>query len=401
MSEARVYFYCCAEPGNLQEDVISLAEGLRDLGVEYYSNCDYWLQSPRPNDYLFEHVPDVTPQDCDVVVISYTWPQWVSMNGFKLRRQALPPDLFRKNRNYITVYMDNNDGYRTISWEPEYRHFDLILRSKFNLRTWHPDNMRPWAYGLTNRILEATEGGLPFQRRRRAVMVNFNASHPFAYGARRLWSTRLERKVSRVLSIDRTTDDLSTKPHDPYEALMWQQTGGRFSKNYYKRIKETQAVACFCGDVIPAVPFRGAERYLVGGNRAKLHRALYWALSRSAAGVPRAVGCDSFRFWETMAAGAAAINLDLDLYGVKLPVMPQNGKHYLGVDFGKVDSFVEQLREDPMLFKRVGDAGREWVYRHYSPKAVAKRFLEMVHTPAQEPTLATSNSVSVGIDSSD
>lgn len=377
MTNPRVYFYCCNEEGNLQEDVIALAEGLQQLGVQYFSNCDYWLQSLDPDDYLFRHCPEVTHEDCDVVVVSYTWPQWVRMGAFDLRRQPLPAGLFSKRREYTTVLMDNNDGYRTISWEPEYRQFDLILRSKFNPRAWHPENMRPWAYGLTNRITEATQGSLPFRVRRHALLVNFGASHPFKYGARELSRDRLEPKIQRILPVDRTIDELSLEPSDPYESLMWRQTGGRFSRSYYERLKQTQAVACFCGDIIPSVPFRGADRYLLGGNRARLRRMLYSILDWFSAHASRAVGCDSFRFWEALAAGCATINVDLDRYGVELPVMPENGTHYLGVDFARVDAFVERLSDDPFLLERVANAGKQWAELYYSPKATAQRLLAM------------------------
>jgi hypothetical protein len=376
MTNLRVYFFCCNEPGNLQEDVIALAEGLKELGVPYFANCDYWLQSLDPGDYLFKHCPEVSYEDCDIVVVSYTWPQWVRMGTFELRQQPLPANLFRKPRHYITVYMDNNDGYRTISFEPEYRQFDLILRSKFNTRTWHPENMQPWAYGLTNRIIEATRFGLPFRDRRPALLVNFGVSHPFQYATRKLSRCRLEPKLERILQIDRTTDDLSLEPSDPYEALMWRQTGGRFSRSYYGRLTQTQAVACFCGDIIPCLPFRGADRYLVGGNRAKFRKILYSILSWLSAGTPRAVGCDSFRFWEALSAGAAAINVDLGLYGVQLPLMPENGAHYIGVDFERVDTAIDQL-VDTVFRERVADAGRRWAHRYFSPRATAERFLQM------------------------
>lgn len=385
MTNLRVYFFCCNEPGNLQEDVIALAEGLNELGVPFFSNCDYWLQSLDPGDYLFKHCPEISHQDCDIVVVSYTWPHWVRMGTFELRRQPLPPDLFHKPRNYITVYMDNNDGYRTISFEPEYRQFDLILRSKFNARAWHPENMRPWAYGLTNRIIEETRCSLPFRNRRSALLVNFGASHPFQYGARNLSRHRLEPKLQRILQIDRTIDDLSVEPSEPYEALMWHQTGGRFSRAYYERLTRTQAVACFCGDIIPCSPFRGADRYLVGGNRAKLRKMLYSILSRFSAGAPRVVGCDSFRFWETLSAGAAAINIDLALYGLQLPVMPETGTHYAGVDFQRVDTLIDQLADTAFL-ERVADAGRQWAHEYYSPKATAKRFLQICCEVNQQPS---------------
>lgn len=376
MSAPRIYFYCSDETGNLQEDVIALAEGMLELGIPYYSNCNYWLRSTEPNDYLFKHDPNVRHEDCDVVVVSYTWPQWVRMGSFDVRRQPLPVGLFSKGRKYATVYMDNNDGYRTISWEPEYRRFDLILRSKLNQRTWCPENMRPWAYGLNNRIVQATAKAPPFRSRSRTLLVNFGASHPYVYGARDLARSRLEPKIGRLLPVDRTSDDLSIEPSDPFEALMWRQTGGRFSRSYYERLKRTQAVACFCGDIIPSMPFR-PERYLVGGNRAKLRRLFFQSLGLFDPRPPRAVGCDSFRVWEAWAAGCATLNIDLNHYGVQLPVMPEDGIHYLGVDFSRVDDFVNRLREEPSLLERVAGAGRQWAETHYSPKAGAQRFLAL------------------------
>jgi len=274
--------------------------------------------------------------------------------------------------------MDNHDGYRTISWEPEFREFDLILRSKLNQRVWHPENMRPWAYGLTNRVVQATANAPQFASRRRALLVNFGASHPYPYGTRDLARVRFEPRIDKLLPIDRTVDDLSTIPLDPYEAVMWRQTGGRFSRSYYQRLMQNQAVACFCGDIIPPAPYRRAERYLVGGNRAKLRRLSYQALGWLDPRAPRAVGWDSFRFWEALAAGCAAINIDLDRYGVQLPVMPKNGMHYLGVDFARVNAFVERLREEPSALEVSGREGKRWAETYYSPKAVAQRFLDLL-----------------------
>lgn len=376
MSAPRVFFYCCNEPGNLQEDIIAVAEGLRALGIAYYANCDYWLRSTTPGDYLFRKDPNVTHRDCDVVVVTYTWPRWVRMGDFAARERPLPEGLFAPGRTWATVFMDNNDGYHTIAWEPEYRQFDAILRTKFNNRAFHPGNVRPWAYGLTERVIQATEGGLPFNERTRALLVNFGASHPFAYGARDLARQRFEPKIEAVLPLDRTTDDLSAQPLDPYEALMWRQTGGRFSRSYYERLKHTQAVSCFCGHIIPPAPQR-PEGYLVGGNRARLRRLAYEALGTLDPRAPRAVGADSFRVWEALAAGCATINLDLAHYGVEMPVMPVNGTDYLGVDLDRVSPFVDRLIEEPGLLEKVAAQGRAWAQTHYSPAAVARRFLAM------------------------
>jgi len=373
----RIYFFCCNEIGNLQEDVIALAEGLATLGIPYYSNCDYWQRSTRDRDYVFRHSPDVSPQDCDVVVVSYTWPLWVRMGDFRVRRQPLPP-IFQKGRKYITVFMDNFDGYRTVSWEPEFRQFDLILRSKYNQATWHPENCRPWAYGLNERIISATENSAPFEHRKQKILVNFGASHNVIYGARVLARRKFEKQISGRMQIDYTVDDLSMVPSDPYERLMWVQTGGRFNRDYYERLKTTKAVACFCGDIIPGLPFESADSYLVGGGKAILRREAYAILAMLMRKNPRAVGWDSFRFWEAFAASCVAVNIDLDWYGALMPEMPINGRHYIGVRFDRIDDSIGVLQQTDDSLGAIAAAGRRWAELNYSPSAVAHRFLQVL-----------------------
>jgi hypothetical protein len=131
--------------------------------------------------------------------------------------------------------------------------------------------------------------------------------------------------------------------------------------------------------MIPAAPFRGAERYLAGGRRAQLRRSLFELLDRADPRPRRAIQWDSFRFWESLAAGCSAFNIDLAYYGVTLPVMPTNGEHYFGVRFDSVDEMVERLHADPASLERVAAAGREWAIAHYSPAALAQRLLDWVN----------------------
>ena len=377
MNKPYVYFYCRNEEGNLQEDVITLAEGLRELGIPFSGNCDYWLESTAPGDYLIRHDPEIRADDADVIVVSYTWPFWIRMKTFDLVRRPLPEGLFKTGHRYRTVYMDNHDGHRTVSWEPEFRQFDLILRSKLNRRAWHPDNMRPWVLGFTNRILKATSGGAPFERRDRTILINFGASHPYPHGTREIAARTFEPTIGKILSIDRSRDDLEKKPSNAYDALMWWQTGGRYSQRYYERLKNAQAVACFCGELIPPMPYRRPECYLVGGNKAKIRRAFYEMLGRLDPRPGRSVQWDSFRFWETLCAGAVAFNIDLERYGAEIPVMPRNWEHYIGVDFDHVDEVIERLATEMELLARIAAAGCHWALKNYSPIAMAKRFLTL------------------------
>lgn len=379
MSRPLVYFFCRDEEANLQEDVIALAEGLNALGVQHYANTNYWRPSTAPGDYLLRHDPAVTADDCDIVVVSYTWPSWMHHETYQVHRRPLPDGLFKAGRRYRTVYMDSHDGYRTVSWNPEFRQFDLILRAKLNRRAWHPANMRPWVLGLNNRILDATANAGRFDLRAPSLLVNFGASHPYGHGTRDLAAATFEPRMAGLLAIDRTKDDLSSQPSDLFDALMWRQTGHRFSRSYYDRLKRSQAVACFCGDMIPAAPFRNADRYLAGGRHAQLRRLLFEMVDRFDPRPPRAIQWDSFRFWEALAAGSATFNIDLEYYGVALPVMPVNGEHYFGVRFDSVQTTIDRVTRDPGLLERVASAGRSWAIEHYSPRALAQRLLDWAH----------------------
>jgi hypothetical protein len=379
----RVYFYCRNEPGNPQEDVVVLAEGLKELGVPFSGSSDFWLQSTEPGDYLIKHDPEITPDDCDIVVVSYTWPYWIRMKTFDLVRRPLPEGLFKKGRGYKTVYVDNHDGHASVSWEPEFRQFDLVLRSNLNGRAWHPDNMKPWVLGFTNRMLKAVEGQLPFDDRRRVALVNFGASHPYPHGVREKAQAKFLPALEKLMPLDTTKENLAAAPADPYEQLMWQQTATRHSAAYYERLGASQCVACFCGEFIPPMPWRNPEQYLVGGNKAKLKRLFFETLSRADPRPARSVQWDSFRAWESWVAGCATINIDLDIYGPDLPVMPENWTHYIGVDLCRPDKTIERLMDEPELMETVGRQGQEWALRNYHPRAMADRLMKYCESMQQ------------------
>jgi len=371
----RLFFFVNQDEGCLQEDVITLAEGLRELGIPFHANCNYWQETTEPGSWLFRHDPAVRPDDCDVVVVSYFYPYWIRSRTFQELRQPLPDGLFKKGRKYKTVFMDHFDGHRTVSWEPEYRQFDLILRTKLNRRAWHPANLRPWTMPLEKRIIEATRNAPEFGKRRKVMLVNYGASHPYPHGTRDLSAKVFEPKIEAILPIDRTKDDLTKEPQDPYERLMWRQTGYRFSRSYYERLKNSQAVACFCGEIIPPMPFRNPECYLVGGNKAKIRRFFYEMLGKLDPRPARSVQWDSFRFWEALAAGCVAFHIDLERHGVVLPVMPENWKHYIGINLENVEADIERLKAEPDCLERIAAAGKEWANQNYSPKKVTERLL--------------------------
>jgi hypothetical protein len=96
---------------------------------------------------------------------------------------------------------------------------------------------------------------------------------------------------------------------------------------------------------------------------------------------------DSFRAWEAWVADCANINVDLDLYGPELPVMPGNWKHYVGVDLHRPNKAIERLCHDPTILEEVARQGRQWALDHYSPKAMAIRLLGFSGIPSPKPHL--------------
>src|SRR5207249_3019202 len=221
------------------------------------------------------------------------------------------------------------------------------------------------------RIITATAGAPAFAQRSPHVLINFGASHGYAHGAREMAHVCFEPHIDGIFSIDRTKDDLSVEPANSYEALMWRQTGGRFSTSYYERLKRSQAVASFCGELIPPMPFKNPECYLVGGTKAKIRRLLYEAISRLDWRPRRTVQWDSFRFWEALCAGCLVFNLDLHYYGAELPVMPENWKHYIGLRLDKRDNSLDRLIAEWHRLPDIADAGHQWALLNYSPKAMA------------------------------
>ena len=375
----RIYFFCGGEADNFQHEVVLLAEGLRELGMEFFASSNYWRRAAEGK-YLFEESLGVDHRDCDIVIVSSNWFNWIRFDGKRFLPAVSrdhPEQLSDGARRFRSVYIDCNDGYKTVSWRPGFACFDVILRAHFNARCAAPPNVRPWQFGVSGRMLEAIGEPVSWSAREPTVLVNFGASHGVEHSCR-LASQRLLKRGRMIgLRCDRTKDDLLEAPSGSWDRLMWEQTARRHCPAYYARLRRSQACACFCGDLIPPAPHDPGP-LLEGGSRAKLRRR-FWETVRVFDPRPdRIIQWDSWRFWETLAAGAVAFHVDLELHGVKMPVMPRNWEHYVGVDLRRPKATIERILDEPECLERIALQGREWALEHYSPRAVAERFLRLL-----------------------
>ena len=361
-SKLKVFFYCCPtvslEKTPVQWGMICLAEGLKSLGVSFYSDRNCWKISPDAEEYLFNHDPDVTPDDCAIVVIDG---DWCNLGN------SLPKDLFKKNRNYITVYLELFSDAKS-AWKEEFRQFDFIFRAHYNLKFKYPSNFYPWAFGIPNRVLKATSSIPGFSKRDRKLLVNFRIGHPL----RTYVSDNFLPLIQDVLPIDDSVDSFDTPPSEAYDYLQWMQTGKRHYPSYYKRLTNSTACACFGGLFINPWPLDAF------GPKKLIDRVINKTMLTFDLGTGRILNWESMRFWESLAAGCVPFHVDLEKYGAFVPVMPENWRHYVGVDLDNLQETVDRIASEPEILDRISVEGREWALEHYSPEPVALRFLETV-----------------------
>lgn len=348
------------EKSNYQHGLVCLAEGFKELGIEFFASTDYWLFSPEEDVHLLKYNCDVEADNCDIVILCGEY-----LNYYK----EFPKNLFHPKRRYITVYIDMADGIITDSWKPEFRQFDFILKAHYNSRCLYPKNMHPWAFGLTNRILEAVDP-LPFKKRDWQIIANFRVEHFLRDFAKNKFLSCL----SKHIPLDETIDSFEPELSNPYDYLHWSQSGRRHYPNYYERLSRTAVCAGFGGYIIPPFPKninsstgRISQR-IIKQKILKFVSSDHW----------RVMQWDSWRFWESLAAGCVTLHLDFEKYNFCLPEMPQNLQDYVGVDLTNVSRTIDTISNNSLLLEQISTKGRQWALEHYSPVPTAKRLLNLV-----------------------
>ncbi|GEM_PF-450654 len=358
----KFFFYLCDK--KYSHLSICIAEGLKKLDIPFYSNINYWQITPQRNNYLFRHHPGITHRDCDVVVLDKNW---------TFSHQTFPEHLFSPDRTYITVYLDDLDGPKA-SWTED---FDFIFRTHCNRGIQYPKNFVPWAFGLSNRIMQETMNLPKFQKKNRHLLVNFRLNQETLrvsnwckvrveqgwlrvdqgvihadYPLRRIVRDLFFPQIQTLLPVKEIVDSFNHRPVDEYHYLQWTQTGKRHYPTYYKHLKESVACASFAG----------------------------WMVPDSGSGETFVEWWDSWRFWESLAAGCVTFQVDFEKYGIKLPVMPENWRHYIGIDLDNIQNTVDRIANDPGILEQISQEGRMWAIENYSPVPTALRFLNIIRS---------------------
>ena len=352
----RFYFFLRAqgapEEAGYQHCLVALAEGLRSLGLPFGANRDYWKEE---GGWLFRGDTALRPEDCDVLVTS---------DEYSLSGGVVPAGLLGGGRR--SVFVDASDGWRTKAEAPEYRRFDLVLRTHCNRHYRYPGNVRPWAFGLTERIVAACGGdggNAPgFSERAPKALVNFRVGHP----VRRAAEAFAPPALAERLEIDRSLDE---PPGEGRDRELWEATGRRHYPSFYARLGASRACAAFGGYFAPGI-FRSteapAERALLppsGGSGGERGRSCSSTAGASGNRSARAAS-PSTSIWRPTAAPFPSIPAPASTTWASTSTAPTAPPCCAKLPTGNSAA--------------IAAAGRSWALEHYSPKAAALRLLDLL-----------------------
>jgi hypothetical protein len=364
----KIYFF--VQPTALlgyQHNAIGMAQGLRALGIPYEASADYWREAD--GNLLFQHRPEADPRDADIVILT---------EQFLHYGDGIIPEAYWASRGK-KVFLHTGDGMimQKNMRQALYKKFDLILTFLYDGIP-YPANFRPWAYGLTQHMIDLSRPDLPKEDK---ICLNYRNSHSVRQRAQEWLFDKLD---PQRLDTTRETFDWSGLEHskDFAEYVVW-QSAGRHNASYLERIGRSSATSAFGGDffIKPTLwgwyPWKFVNYFVDSAASIGRMNNLAKAIGLHTNHTYRIYQWDSWRMWEAFCAKSMAINVDFAQYRIRLPEMPQNYQHYLGVDLKNPQKALALLN-DPGRMQAIGEQGYAWALQHYAPKALAERLLRYV-----------------------
>jgi len=194
--------------------------------------------------------------------------------------------------------------------------------------------------------------------------MNFRVAQP----VRRTAAELVFPILSKRFPLDSTIDEQPVS-ESGQDRTYWEATGRRHYPTYFRRLRRTMVCAAFGGYFAPGI-FHSTENLL-----ERAFYSLAWRLGKRTHTIMQ---FDSWRFWESMAAGCLTLQADYKRYGCLLPVEPDSEKQYAGIDFEKRDCAQFIFESDLKTLSAVAGEGRRWAEEHYAPEATARRLLRLL-----------------------
>jgi hypothetical protein len=369
MLPRQVYFYVQPpERFGYQHNAISLAQGFRALGIPYTASADYWVE--QNGEFLFRD-EGADPRAADLVILTE---QYLTYGDGKV-----PEGFFSLPGKKVFVTTADGVALHKEMGKSFYRQYDLILTFHYEGLP-YPKNIRSWAFGLTQQMIDLVQPELPKDPH---ICLNYRNAHSVRKFSQAVLFDQLDAGM-----IDTTREQFdwqSLKDSRDYAESIVYQSAGRHNKAYLERISRSCASSTFGGDFYIRpwpwnwLTFKIANYFVDSAVSVGRMNRICRRLGLHAKHTYRVCQWDSWRFWETLAAGSMAVQVDFAKYHIRLPEMPENYRHYLGVDLHHPDKAMDILQA-PDHMREIGLAGKEWALTHYAPRPQAQRLLYYLET---------------------
>jgi hypothetical protein len=307
------------DPEKMDHVAVCLAAGLERLKVPVFSNlaAPHCMQRPmqgvKPWLYLFS----LTEKNCSVDLLE------------AIKNFAAP-------RKMAISMADNVDSIVVLFDCPCLMTHENRFRSVFGRRI-------PWAFGLSERVMEMTANPGAFEARQPVILRNFSASSN--QHVRNMLDFSLVPHLEKRIAVDR-----------------------RLGSDHVERLLKYAGCLAYGGFFNEDL---GSSPYFMGN--AEFQLTTQYVTYREPLVILR---WDSWRWWESLAAGGLTFHVDFVKYGFMLPVMPKAWEHYVPIDLSDPKGTVEAVMDQRSRWAGIAEAGRLWARTHYSPEAVARRFLD-------------------------
>jgi len=239
------------------------------------------------------------------------------------------------------IQLSMEDENSAISLAPGVR---SLMTHENELLRFKPDRL-PWAFGLSDDVLQATEKNPPFEERSFKIIRNFRPSAN--QDVRNFLDLSFVPLLEKYIPIDRA-----------------------ISSDHLERLVSSTGCLAYGGSILPdMLPndyFKKSSAYREFSKGVDF-------LAPSAI-----VRWDSWRLWESLAAGCLTFHLDFEKYGFKLPEMPIPWKHYIPIDLEDMVGTVARFMDSRSRWADISQNGRTWARENYCPVACAKRLLAIV-----------------------
>jgi hypothetical protein len=203
----------------------------------------------------------------------------------------------------------------------------------------------PLAFGLSKGLIAATEHRPNFRARKRQALRNFRPT--LNQSLRALLDLTFVPRLETQMPIDRQI-------HGPAA--------------YTEGLLNSAVCLAYGGGLYSTI----TDNPWFRTNAADLMKTHTFARSDAPAFVLR---WDSWRLWESFAAGCVTVHLDFEKYGFALPVMPKAWEHYVPIDLDDIAGSAQALMDRSSEWEDIAERGRAFALNHYAPAPTAQYVL--------------------------